>query len=182
VNQSNRWLVLVLIGGVLLACITGMYFGLSSLLDFLSGLDRTVLFVTGASALTVWLSARVISHGIRNRSSQDHLIKCKAETYLRLLAHAAGRSSEGSRNDGDGGAMSKAECAPVERQLLLWGSVGVIEQYALWQKAEEAEFADAFERLLREMRKDLGQSSFGMDKQQLMAILGPEETGSRARR
>lgn len=163
----------VLFGVALLAALgVGGYVLFQHTYGLFTAVDQrlaAILVVTLIAALIIGLSIRRAGHmsGVR-RLRLDK----KAEGYGRLVEAWSGTlgpqqpRSETSAADPD-----------VAHHLVLWASPGVLKQVAEYRRLSPGSVSTdpamrlAIEKVLREMRNDLGQNNLGLGEGQLLELL-----------
>lgn len=76
-----------------------------------------------------------------------------------------------------GHVNAQEELQTAEKQLILWGSSNVIKQYTAYRKRDtqcnprDPAIRQLIEKVIFEMRKDLGQSNFGLNAGDLFDLL-----------
>ncbi len=140
-------------------------------------LSEPVRTVTMAVLLVVVLLTIVITLTVRrgqDRHRVERLRAERAEAYRRFVEVWA--LSMGSDEACEGRRANEEAVADVRRDLLLVGSRGVIRQYAAFCRAADHLDADnpavcaAIERVLVEIRRDLGRSSVLLNNGELIDL------------
>lgn len=153
------------------------YFGFNYFANIFAKLDQQVAIVTAIAAATVLLSAAMIASGLRWAKAREHdqqLRAQKAALYERFLQTWSEplRASMGEMNFSEG-------LRALEMQLLLCAGPEVLQAYLGLQKqgknfnAQSAEVSSQSFGLILAMRHDLGQSIQGLNKTDLLKLLGP---------
>jgi hypothetical protein len=164
-------LILVAVMGV------GLYFLIRSLLDWVATLSPQT--VTPVFALVGVLSVPIVtyftSRALEKRKALDQATRQhKTDLYKELIEELLKMLKIGG-----GKAMTDAEMTAmfgrVTPSLITFGSKGVIRAWVAfrlhpWATAEARDGMLKFERVLKEIRKDLGQSVFGLKDGELLKM------------
>jgi len=154
---------------VVIGC--GLYF-LVHAFDFLvGGLDSEISRLALVGYITLMLSAMIIARGLSRRPSlSDAERVAKEALYERILAAWGEAHRQGGRPAG-------VEFDEFERLLVLRASKSVINCYLGLQRLElpfdpsDATTRSALQRLLAEIRKDLGQRNVGLETSDVLDLL-----------
>ena len=152
-------LVVVLIGAVMMA----FKLGLGKIQGIFAGLDSQTGIVLGVSAAVVLLCSMSLAAAIRSagrRESEHRRQSERARVYEALLETLADRT-----------ANSRGEASSPARTLFLIGSVAVVKEYRALltvlsaKDTDEAHVRTHVNRLLLAMRRDIGESTFGLEQE-----------------
>lgn len=148
------------------------YFAVGWMADGAAELEREAT----AYVLAILLAALLVAHGLRRSAAlhaQERERAAKRAAYARFLdgwAPLVGFPEQ------DAELPSKLT---AEKELLLVAGKGVIESYWDWRwKDERNGRAGAAEKLLAEMRKELGLADSGFKTGQLLHLLEPPQVFS----
>jgi hypothetical protein len=166
---------------VLLAALgIGAYYALKLVLDLFAGLEERVGMMLNATMIAVAVTALIISIALRSgpkRESMARLHQKKADVYRRFVeVWAEVLRHKDAENTGDW-HRTEAELKAVEKHLILWGSSGVIKRYAACKNTDsqkgyhDSKPSQLIEKVILEMRKDLGQSNLGLEGGYLFDLL-----------
>jgi len=171
----------VLLGCALLgALIAGAYFALRFAINLFYGLDAHVASVIYAAVIAVIFSAAMISSLVRlgqKRRSIERVQREKASVYQRFLATWSSMLNQVSTRSTQSALHIANDLRVAEQQLLLWGSNNVLKYYAAYQNHEtpynlrDPSVLPLIEKVLQEIRKDLGQSNVGIQTGDLLNLL-----------
>ena len=161
---------IILALGLLAALAIGGYFLVIWTYELFSGLDQEVRAV----AVVVLVGTLIVAIAIRRAGEMHGLrrmgLEKKAEQYGRLIAVL---QEAGGSEAGEVGADPKA----AEQQLVLWASSGVLKHLAAYRSltahadARDPAVRSALERLLREMRRELGRNNMWLGEGDLVDLL-----------
>ena len=176
-----KTLLPTLLGLTLLgALIVGAYIAFGWLIHLFSGLDMQVAAVICAAVVAVLFSAVMIPFIIRIGETLKHMERLrgkKAEVYRRLLAAWASALRQPANAGRQRALHMEDELQAAEQQLLLWGSRSVIKHYVVYQKQatphepHDPAVMPFIEKVLIEIRKDLGQSNVGLETGDVIELL-----------
>jgi hypothetical protein len=171
----------VLLGFALIgALIAGTYFVLRSVVNLFYGLNVHVASVIYASVLAFLFSAAMISLIVRlgqRRRSIDQVQGEKAAVYQCFLATWSSMLNQANTESTQSVLRIANDLHVAEQHLLLWGSNNVIKYYTAYQNHEtlhnprDSSVLPLIEKILQEMRKDLGQSNIGIQTGDLFNLL-----------
>lgn len=163
--------------GVLIA---GAYYAIHFVIALFAGLDAQVASIIYAAVVVVLFSAVLISFIVRwgqKQESIDQVRREKAAVYQRFLEAWSDVLSQHVPEDTQKALHPKKELQVAEKQLLLWGSSGVVRSYTAYQKQalqsnpRGPTVLPLIEKVLVAMRKDLGQSNLGLHAGDLLSLL-----------
>ncbi len=103
--------------------------------------------------------------------------------YMEMMFDLLQRTNEGktiSKSDPPKDLFKKMY--NFRRDVILWGSPGVIRAYLDWEKvatADQAKGIIAWDRMLREFRKDLGNSNWMLSEGQLLSVILTQDARSK---
>ena len=153
----------------------GIYYGFLYTTDLFSGLapyvTETMVTLWGA----VFISALIIGGSIRwvyKRKAKEQLRFEKAQVYQQCLEVLAIKLQSGA--DPLNGSPGQLEAA--ERALLVWGSTGVVRKYAYCvtvvarKDSPSSSVRDAVGKLLKTIRVDLGEATFGLEEREMATL------------
>lgn len=171
----------VLLGCVLLgALIAGAYFALRFVINLFDGLDAHVASGIYAAVIAVIVNAAMIALIVRlgwKLRSMERVRMEKAAVYQRFLAAWSSALSQAATASTPSALRIGNDPQAAEHQLLLWGSNNVIKYYTAYQNHEtppnphDPAVLPLIEKILQEMRKDLGQSNVGIQTGDLLNLL-----------
>ena len=162
------------------ALITGAYFALQSIVNLFYRLNVHVASVIYASVLSCLFSMVIISLTIRlgrKRRGMERMQREKAAVYQRFLATWSSMLNQASTRSTQSALHIANDLRVAEQQLLLWGSNNVLKYYTAYQNHEtpynprDPSVLPLIEKILHEMRKDLGQSNVGIQTGDLLNLL-----------
>lgn len=162
------------------ALIAGMYFILRSVVNLFYRLDMHVASILYISALACLCSAAMISLIVRlgqKRRSMERLQREKAAVYQRFLVTWSNMLNQASMRNTQSALHIANDLRVAEQQLLLWGSNHVLKCYTVYQNYEtpynprDPSVLLLIEKVLQEIRKDLGQSNVGIQTGDLLNLL-----------
>jgi hypothetical protein len=162
------------------ALIIGAYFALQSVVNLFYGLNVHVVSVIYASVLSCLFSVVIISLTVRlgqKRIGIERMQREKAAVYQRFLATWSSMLNQARTSSTQSTLHIASDLRVAEQQLLLWGSNNVLKYYAAYQNYEilhnprDPSVLPLIEKILQEMRKDLGQSNVGIQTGDLLNLL-----------
>ena len=162
------------------ALITGAYFALQSIVNLFYRLNVHVASVIYASVLSCLFSMVIISLTVRlgrKRRGMERMQREKAAVYQRFLATWSSMLNQASTSSTQSTLHIANDLRVAEQQLLLWGSNNVLKCYTAYQNHEtpynprDPSVLPLIEKILHEMRKDLGQSNVGIQTGDLLNLL-----------
>jgi hypothetical protein len=166
----------IIIGLALLAALAvGAFLFFKDIYRLFVALDPQVA-VTVVVAL---IAALFIALSIR-RSGQVSGVRClrlerKAEIYGHMIqawSRMSARQHCGSLSE-----VAAADLKAAEQRLVLWASTGVLKQFKAYRRMnppinpEDPAILPLIEKVLREMRRDLGQHNLGLGDSDLVDLL-----------
>ena len=162
-NLRINWSIVTAVIVLLAILGVGAWYFFGMLIAIFSGLEQSLT----AILVTTLLAAAILAFGLQRigrRVNADQLHQHKAHAYGRLLAALMGITDRGTRVD-------LRELQAAEQELLLWGSSAVIRSYTVLRSLgwpldlsePESEVSFLLEKLVRDMRKDLGQYNLGLE-------------------
>jgi hypothetical protein len=185
ISLLSVFLVIAFLG----ACIAGAYVALRLVIHIFIGLDAQVVSVLYAAVAVVLSSTVLVSLTLRagakhRRMEQAHVEKAKA--YQNMIA--AWSSTLSPNTTGARHALRREDSLyAAEQQLLLWGSPNVVRDYIAYQQHGDPHDPIAqscIEKVLLDMRQDLGQSNFGLQRANVIHLLlgrsGHDDGGAHA--
>lgn len=175
-NLLNALFGLALLGTL----IAGAYVALRWIGHLLIGLDTQVASVIYAAVAAVLCSAVTLSLIVRSGEQQRSLESLrgqKADSYRRFLTAWSHTLSQAANLDGQNAPHWEDTLYAAEQQLLLWGSNSVVKHYAAYRQQEtphdsrDSAVKPLIEKILQEIRRDLGQSNVGIQTGDLFNLL-----------
>lgn len=155
----------------------------------LASLEPQVAIVLITTAITLLSIAIFIASAIRWAKRQDGLYRRQAERaavyadLVRVWAEYLRQPPTDERSN----QTKKQALVELEPFLVLWGSQRVLSEYAALQQlaqqtgAQNQVLASQFKKMLREMRKDLGNFDGGRNQDQFLELLlTPQPAGRQA--
>jgi hypothetical protein len=172
-----------------LSTFLGVVFGLALLAALVAGgyllflyavglfgtLEPQAATITAIASVVALVCATIIASGLKSRDHQEHETGTrveKAQLYKQLLSV----SSRWGQLEREGDTDTENEHLKLKQRLALWGSPGVIKTYAELERraTQEALHGDDVHPLLNElvmeMRKDLGQTTSNIKKDDLLLL------------
>jgi hypothetical protein len=171
------------------ACIAGAYVALRLVIQIFIGLDAQMVSVLYAAVAVVLSSTVLVLLTLRagakhRRVEQAHVEKAKV--YQNMIA--AWSDTLSANTPGAQRALHREySLYAAEQQLLLWGSPNVVRDYIAYQQHGDPRDPIAhscIEKMLLDMRQDLGQSNFGLQRANVIHLLlgrsGHDDGGAHA--
>jgi flagellar motor component MotA len=168
----NNFLSVVLGIALLVALIAGGYFLIRYIAGVFGKLEPQLATVTAIVSVVTLLFATIIASGLKSRDFRELIRVEKAQLYQQLL-FVSYRWDPSEREDSD----AEVEHLKLKQHLALWGSPTVITTYAELERrmSQEESHSDGLKPLLKqlvmEMRKDLGQTTSNIEKDDLLYLL-----------
>lgn len=140
-----------------------IYFSARWLLDRYSDLEPQVATVTLIMAVTMLICAVLIRGSLMRRHTAA--TSEKAEIYWRVLHALRDAASQEPETISD--------TQTIEAALALWASPSVIEAYLAARRIDSTnpESDKLIEKMILEMRKDLGSNNFGFSQGKLLKLI-----------
>jgi hypothetical protein len=163
-------LLAVFLAALIAAGVAVARFGLSRINQAFDGLDPQTGIVLGGSAIVALLCSALIGRAIRSAKQGEidsHLRSERVALYHALMESLGVLVSEGST----GGRNGAGDLFAVEKALFLRGSVAVNNEYrALLRllsdpRADEKVLRSQITRFLIALRRDCGQSTYGLESE-----------------
>lgn len=186
-GQSRVWgfakaiplLVVLLVAAV--AVVLGLWFSAREVVRFVGSLESelTASIVAAAGAVLVGLATVIYNQRqIKEREIAESHRPQKVEVYgryMEMMFDLLKRTKEGQTASKE--QMPEAlvdKMYEFRRDVILWGSPGVIRAYLDWEKIASEDPTTGFlawDKMLREFRKDLGNSNWLLKDGQLMSVI-----------
>jgi hypothetical protein len=163
-------LLAVFLAALIAAGVAVAQFGLSRINQAFDSLDPETGIVLGVSAIVVLLCSALIGRAIgsaKQREIDSRLRSERVALYHALMESLGVLVSEGSTGGGNG----TVDLFAVEKALFLQGSVAVNNEYRvllrLWSDpgADEKVLRGQITRFLLALRRDCGQSTYGLESE-----------------
>ena len=170
---------------IVLLAIWGLSLLLRLVYHSIAALDSSVAAAIIAASVTGLISVITVVYGQR-RTKERELREAHRPQKVKVYRAYMEVMFDLLKRIKDTGSASNAALPPdaaekmlsFKRDLILWGSPGVIRAYLEWETVGQADPEKgllAWARMLREFRKDLGNSNWLLkDRQLLYLILTPE--------
>jgi len=175
----------VLLSLALLAALGfGIFVGFQAVTNFFADLNKPLAAILATASVVVLLSAVIVAGGIRRamkRESDQQLRAERAAVYGRFIETLQQSISQRDLDTGKTRAFSQA----LKKDMILWASNSVLKQFAALQKIarelwlQDQEFLAQVEKVLLEMRQDLGQTNWGLKERDVLDLLqGNSDSGA----
>jgi len=166
---------------LLLTLLAGGYFLVGYVDGVLAALEpptRTLAIIGSAVGL---LSAVIIAEGLKARGAKNPQAATeRSAAYERLLSLYCEQSSPAETTN----LEAARDLAATERKLVLQGSAEVISAYIRLKRAKDSgephDSRALLEKLVAQMRKDLGRQAMIYKGGDLLYVLGRPDSGSKA--
>jgi hypothetical protein len=152
-----------LVAAVVAAAVIAVKIGFGKIRILFDGIDSQTGIILGVMAVVLLLCSLAVATAIRSagrRTGESTRQNERARTYQALLASIA----NGDERGGD-------TAAPLAATLFLLGSAQVVQGYRTLAQmvsagnASEAEVRKQINRLMLAMRRDIGESTFGLEQE-----------------
>ena len=166
-NKKQTLVAVIMIAGlvalIVAALVGGIGFSVEHLRSVFDPLDPQVVIVLGAASLVALLCAWLIAAAIRSvgRRADESNRLCERtriyQAFLESVANAEGRFGEAA--------------APLAATLFLIGGAPVVKEYRAFAQmlsggsASKDEVRMQINRLMLAMRRDVGESTFGLEQE-----------------
>jgi len=177
IKAFGNFLGVVLGLTLLVAFLAGGYFLFRYIVEVFGELDPAVATLTAIASVVALLCAAIIANGLRGRGQkhQETSIRAdKAALYEQLLTLWGERLKRQERKDDP---VAEDELLKLEQLLALRGNPNVIKSYVHLQRLVRQEGVDSDgipalrNKLLMEMRKDLGQNTLNLSDKDVLELL-----------
>lgn len=186
--ERLKSIFLVVVGfGIILSIPASIYFIGKEFFSFLSAVDKTVAAaIIAASGTTIAaVFTVVIGHSInKKREIEDAHRSYKIKLYSKFIDFTIDWvfKNSGSKTKAKEEKLQKeleAYFIEFSKELTLWASPGVIKAWSNFRdRAGQENPVDillSIDQIYRAMRKDLGNSNFGLDKKALIMLFLNED-------
>ena len=165
-------LLAVLLGFALLSLLViGVYIALRLVVQLFTDLEEHTASMIYAAVVAALFSAVLIVLIVQSgekRKSLDRLREQKAQSYRCFLTAWSSTLSQAAHLGEQPPLHREDNLHVAEQQLLLWGSNHVIKHYVAYRQHEtlnnlrDSAVVQFIDKVLQEIRKDLGQSNIGI--------------------
>lgn len=182
-NSLKTVLATLFVLGALALLGWGAMVGVGYLQELLAPIDTTTMALVVAGWIGLWGTALIGIVGVRfvyGRAARKKRRERRADIYAYLLDTWAttgiledlpADASESTRENYAN--VHTTQHREAERRLALYGSPSVIEAYTD-ATAKTGDVDELFGKVLVQMRRDLGYSTFSVDKELLLDLLGTD--------
>jgi hypothetical protein len=170
------FMILIVLGGMG----AGGYFAIKYIKSVFARLDFQVAVLVAIASIVTLLASLIIARSIRRSSGQhwtNQLHAQKTVTYQFLIDLWQDLTRQGTDSAGQIPDTLSSELQVLDRQLILYGSPGVIKAHTVLRglgRAEGMRNPDLrlkFAQVLIEIRKDLGSHNLGFSIKELEELL-----------
>ena len=190
-GQSRAWGVTKAILGLIALLVTcaavviGLWLSVRGAIRLVGSLENELAasIVAASAAALIGLATVVYNQRkIKEREIAESHRPQKVEVYGRYME----MMFDLLRRTKEGPSVSKRKMPKAlldkmygfRKDVILWGSPGVIQAYLDWERVASENQTEGFlawDKMLREFRKDLGNSNWMLKKGQLMSLILTEE-------
>lgn len=179
-NASVRLFSILFVLALLVALGMGAYLFFQDIYRFLVSLDPQVAAIVAA----ILIASLLIALSIRRAGKMSGVRRLGLEKRAEIYGQLIRKCSEGPvrPNSGPGSHKVSEDLRGAEHRLVLWASTAVLKQFVAWRRMDPQISAtdpvkrSVIEKMLREMRRDLGQYNLGIGDNDLTDLL-PKEVG-----
>lgn len=165
----------------------GGYYALKYVLGIFGRMDFQVAIVAAIASIVILLATLVIARSIRRSSGQhwvNQLHAQKTVTYQFFIDLWQDLIRLGPGSGGEVPDVLSEELLMLDRQLILYGSPGVIKAHTVLRGLDRAEGMRNPDLILKlaealiEIRKDLGSNNFGFSGKELeqLVLVGADDS------
>lgn len=181
-EKLKNALFLILGFAILLSIPAGLYFIGAKFIDFIAQLDKAVAASIIAASGTVFAAVFtvVIGQSINKKreiadAHRSYKIKLYSE-FVEFTIDWVFKHADKNKEIDESASQKELQeyFIKFSKELMLWASPGVIKAWSNFRenvgRGEELDTLLRVDAIFKEMRKDLGNSNFGLDKSALIML------------